>query len=141
MTATLKLNLRALQELKRVIQSVPFDRIDLRTYGSTKWIKDDIADMAGWAGRDPWFIRQGFHMEDYAAPQSNRVYPKFGEAYAHYATRAFFGLTDEQNEFLFGNYMDDPHPLVAVLLDRIDAVMRGRMPVKEEVAVVMDKHV
>jgi hypothetical protein len=125
----MSVNVLALKELKRVVMGIPLDKLDLRTYGMSKYITTDVADMAAWAARDPWFRGKGFAMEDYAAPQSNRAYPKYGDAIGNHATRAFFKLDAAQNEYLFGEYLDDPHPLAAVLLDRIEAVIRGKMPV------------
>jgi hypothetical protein len=131
MAKKIKRNIGALTQLKRIIAGIPPDMLDLRTYGTTKHCKDDIADLATWAARDEWFISRGFKMQDIAGHKGVHTYPDFNGNFANHATKTFFGLTDEENDYLFGSYEDSPHPLAAVLLDRVDRLMANTIPVVE----------
>jgi len=122
------------------VASIPSDKLDLRTYGTSAHNKSDAADLAAWAARDDWFIAKGFRMQDCVGGATEEgepivnAYPWYKEQLANKATKAFFGLSVAENNYLFGDYPADPHPLAAVLIDRIDNVIRGYIPPEPEAA-------
>lgn len=122
------MNRERLEQLRRVIESVPEDRLHMRSVV-------EIAECgmaycaAGWAACDPWFQAEGF------VPAVVIVYKRGSEreildaSMDFFEAARFFGLSQEDTINLFGGELSPSTPKHAVgkeeILENIDRLLRG----------------
>lgn len=91
-------HIERLQQVVRVLRELPKDKkLDLGLWyqcGST-------ACAIGWAAADPWFNKKGLRLsQNYL---SGNAKPQFRRKFGFDAVSAFFGLTSDEENFLFIN--------------------------------------
>lgn len=131
-TTTVEMTQRERLEYARdMIQRVNPEKLNMNT-----WVYDcrapydcnTAACFAGWCARDPVFRRQGFEIEMSRQIEIFPVYkgyvgffPVYKEHFGYAAVREFFGLTDEQCEYLTN---PNRYPRRMTSATQIDMVVR-----------------
>lgn len=115
-----------LLKLAALLDTVPRRRFDMGTWGvASKVIKDKPvcatrACALGWATAIPEFKRAGLQLvQDYEGSTGADVY--FKDRIGSDAGRVFFGLTDEQADWLFHDGAEDPKGKAAEIREMVKA--------------------
>jgi len=103
-------HIERLTQLLRVLRQV---RDEARPFDQAVWARGRTAPLlttpvnecgtascaAGWAARDPWFVKQGFALNDDRG--CDNLSPEFRAARGSAACRMFFELSYDETEHLF----------------------------------------
>lgn len=119
------LNRPALEQLARVVTTIPAGKLDMATYGKPN-DHSSAACLATWAARDAWFAKRGYHVSTYSRPpndEGERYYnvPTCNDHFGPAATRVFFGISQEQESKLFGS--SPRKPKIPLVLEYISTVL------------------
>jgi hypothetical protein len=113
-----------LKRLAVLIEELPAERFDMRTWASRGVGPDDptyVGCAGGWATR--LFAPEGFQITR-AQTGSKYITVQFNGLVGLHATRAFFGLDEQDNRYLF-TAMGDPGLTPRVMSERIRQVIRS----------------
>jgi hypothetical protein len=121
-------NVEALQQLRRVMEAAPDDRIHMNSF-SERAACGTAYCAAGWAAVDPWFQQNTAIPEIFAVNEDGTLSQRIGDAFGALAN--VFDIYNDEADILFAaesGDIDDHAITKAEVINNIDALIAGGEP-------------
>jgi len=113
-------HIKRLEQVVRVLEELsPENKLNMDL-----WMCGTTGCACGWAGMDPWFIKQGFRL----LKEGDEFGLYYGDNYGRQAAIRFFGMTDIDFDYLFLPFKYSNH----VTKDRVIARINSFIEEKRE---------